>query len=385
MAVSRSSQHQAALEHFVKLPVSPAMLAYLAEKVTGVIRCEQKYPRENKHLPPTPPSTPPQDGSCLSPSQPHLPPLQDFIQYIVSRSHVQVPTLMSTLVYLDKLQQRLPPVAKGMPCTGHRIFLAALVLTAKYLNDSSPKNKHWARYTKEAEGFGFSNREVNLMETQLLTLLDFDLAISNENLLTHLEPFLAPIRKCLEETDLKRRAKLREQDSAIHQQRSYCSKSTLPAATTIAVPPAVGGYAHPSNYSSSTYIADFDRLSARRPTRQPTPARNLSISPPSADAVPGLAADSYSLSSRSSSASPPTSRGTPASSVSSYVDDGYAPVIRSDSSSPGESLYRLKPCYMHGYGSLEEKPAKKVKTMGGGIISRFINSATAAGGHRNRA
>lgn len=202
------------------LPVSSAMVAYLAEKAGQVIRCDQKSP-QLKHLPPTPPSTPPQDAAPQSPAQPALPSLEVFIQHLVDRSHVQIPTLMSSLVYLSRLQQRLPPVAKGMRCTVHRIFLAALILAAKNLNDTSPKNKHWARYTvvNQYEGFGFSNTEVNLMEKQLLFLLDWDLRITNEDLFTHLEPFLAPIRTRLADDDSKRRAHLREQDSTAQQRR----------------------------------------------------------------------------------------------------------------------------------------------------------------------
>jgi hypothetical protein len=149
---------------------------------------------------------------------PPLPTIEQFIASLVARSQVQVPTLMSSLVYLGRLRARLPPVAKGMRCTVHRIFLASLILAAKNLNDSSPKNKHWARYTavKGFDGFGFSMPEVNLMERQLLFLLDWDTRVTEEDLLTNLEPFLEPIRQRLEAREQARKA---EEDRQRKQQQ----------------------------------------------------------------------------------------------------------------------------------------------------------------------
>lgn len=71
-----------------------------------------------------------------------------------------------------------------MHCTRHRVFLATLIVAAKYLNDSSPKNKHWTKY-----GALFSQAEVNLMEKQLLYLLDYDLRMEEDELLIHFSPF----------------------------------------------------------------------------------------------------------------------------------------------------------------------------------------------------
>ncbi|KAK2074758.1 hypothetical protein P8C59_008941 [Phyllachora maydis] len=172
-SLCRAELNAAALEHFVYTPVDQDMITYLADAAHNVIQPVQC-----------------EEGS--------LPTLEEFIAQLVLSSNVQVPTLMSTLVYLNRLKSRLQPMAKGLRCTTHRIFLASLILAAKYLNDSSPKNKHWANYsviTHDTFAFGFSRTEVNLMEKQLLFLLDWDLRITKEDLYRELDSFLEPIRR----------------------------------------------------------------------------------------------------------------------------------------------------------------------------------------------
>ncbi|MCJ1381793.1 hypothetical protein MMC17_004904 [Xylographa soralifera] len=399
MAAPTQAQNKVALDYFVQLPVSRSMVSYLAQKASEVIRCGPTPLRTDKHLPPTPPSTPPTaDSEPASPQSAALPSLEEFIQSLIDRSHVQVPTLMSSLVYLSRLQARLPPVAKGMRCTVHRIFLASLILAAKNLNDSSPKNKHWARYStvRGYDSFGFTLTEVNLMEKQLLFLLDWDLRITPQDLYTHLEPFLAPIRTQLQERsdrhEAKRLATVRDREMAAYRERLRERSPSTPESCSS----SLAAYDSPSSYSYPSDLSQY-ALSAHRAPRRPIGhMRMRSISPPGADAVPGLTrtlTDTPTSASRSSSISPAPTRGTntPASLAGSYADFASTPAMQEpelaykhpyypgyEDSVDGEALYRLRPSY-------EEKPAKKAKTAsssGGGIISRFLTSAT--GGYERR-
>lgn len=181
--------------------VAPSRVIEFEARVTNTI---------SQHGQPTPPLTPP---IGLVNQLPPLPSIEVFIASLVTRSQVQVPTLLSSFVYLDRLRARLPRAVKGIRFTVHRIFLGSFILAAKSLSDSSPKNKHWARYTvvKGYDGFGFSLSEAYLMERQLLSLLDWETRVTEKDLLTYLDPFLAPIRRRLQAQGRQRKAKEEEE------------------------------------------------------------------------------------------------------------------------------------------------------------------------------
>ncbi|KAG6036662.1 hypothetical protein E4U41_005570 [Claviceps citrina] len=221
--------NKAALDQFVYQPVSREMISFLADAAHNVISCDstlrplqrkqqqqQQQERKSSQIPPTPPQSPRSDA--VERADDTLPSLEEFITQLVVSSNVQVPTLMSTLVYLTRLKSKLQPMARGLRCTTHRIFLASLILSAKYLNDSSPKNKHWANYTHittELYSFGFNRTEVNLMEKQLLFLLDWDLRINEQDLYRELDSFLAPLRNRVAERQAR---KMRHREERRRQQ-----------------------------------------------------------------------------------------------------------------------------------------------------------------------
>lgn len=207
--------NKAALQQFFCQPASQDMISFLALAAQNVITCDMLTYGNQQRPHPTFLGTPESESSLTDDEG--LPTMEQFITKLFFSSNIQVSTLMSTLIYMDRLKSRLQRQARGIRSTAHRIFLASLIVAAKYLNDSSPKNKNWADYTTITTNhsqFSFNCDEVNTMELQLLFLLEWELGVSEENLYHELDLFLEPLKRKIARRHL---GNMREHERRRHQ------------------------------------------------------------------------------------------------------------------------------------------------------------------------
>lgn len=68
------------------------------------------------------------------------------------------------------------------------MFLTALVIASKYVNDVQRYNRHWAALADRT----FDLHDIITMENQLLQLLDYNFQIKEEELMARLAPLFPP-------------------------------------------------------------------------------------------------------------------------------------------------------------------------------------------------
>lgn len=238
-----------ALYIFLNSSVTNEMINYLVSTTSSIISVQS----ESSNYP-TPPHSPIDDINGKSTSNNSIPSLFQFINRLIQHSHVQVTTLMSCLVYLERLRQVIPPNSVGMATTHHRIFLGSMLLAAKYTNDSSPMNKHWATYT---DGL-LTLREVNALELEMIQYIGWsNLRFSNEDLIYSLAYFLDPIKRKLRAKNEANYTRLYSGLSHQSQQLQEQEEQILTMSNSSSLPSLISASSSTSTVSS--YMSNIPR------------------------------------------------------------------------------------------------------------------------------
>ncbi|KAG7093093.1 hypothetical protein E1B28_009380 [Marasmius oreades] len=110
--------------------------------------------------------------------RPELHKFNTFVSNVLTRAEVTTPVVISTLVYIDRAKPHLHIALEEWAL--ERVFLGALIVASKYLNDSTLKNIHWALCTGV-----FGKRDVGRIEREFLDVLDWELQITEDDLMSH--------------------------------------------------------------------------------------------------------------------------------------------------------------------------------------------------------
>ncbi|KAL9546723.1 hypothetical protein MBANPS3_006530 [Mucor bainieri] len=98
-----------------------------------------------------------------------------FIREILKRSRATYSMLQLALFYIFRIKKLIferlqrPLANNELVCCGRRMFLAALMVASKYLNDKNYRNKTWAKIAS------LNVAEINATEMVFLKLIDYQL------------------------------------------------------------------------------------------------------------------------------------------------------------------------------------------------------------------
>ncbi|CAO3648815.1 unnamed protein product [Mucor hiemalis] len=102
-----------------------------------------------------------------------LPELPTFIKLVYKKCRLTPSVLVIGLIYLERLKKNLPDQAQGEYDTPYKLFLAAMIVATKYIEDHSSHAVSIYRIVSPL----YTSKELNEMERSFLGVLKFDLFV----------------------------------------------------------------------------------------------------------------------------------------------------------------------------------------------------------------
>ncbi|KAJ7739562.1 hypothetical protein B0H16DRAFT_62958 [Mycena metata] len=175
-----------------------------------------------------------------------------FVSNVLSRAEVPAPTVLTALVYIARARPHLSIALEEWAL--ERVFLGAIITASKYTNDSTLKNVHWALCTGV-----FGKRDVGRIEREFLEVLDWELGVSESDLLSHHEGLIA--------------ASLR---SSALGSRSHKTKAVHAVHPVLLAPPAARSHTHTRRHSAGAIVPELEPSSPQSSIASMSPRTPLS-------------------------------------------------------------------------------------------------------------
>ncbi|KAJ4478068.1 hypothetical protein J3R30DRAFT_3289983 [Lentinula aciculospora] len=158
------SMHSPVLLQLVDVKLSQQLIDYVVDCVADTVDFAMGRPSHPR-------------GRVIS-RRPELIKFTTFVTTVLTRAEVTTPVVLASLAYIDRAKPHLHIALEEWAL--ERVFLGALIVASKYLNDSTLKNVHWALCTGV-----FGKRDVGRIEREFLDVLDWELSISEDDVLSH--------------------------------------------------------------------------------------------------------------------------------------------------------------------------------------------------------